>query len=91
YAIPVAAQGQPDDFIPPFADVWKTGQDCINQANTVNGEAFREGTYPLTRRLFVIVKVDDSSDEAAGRAYVNILLSPEGQTLIEEAGFVSIR
>ncbi|MEL7508084.1 MAG: PstS family phosphate ABC transporter substrate-binding protein [Cyanobacteria bacterium J06554_1] len=91
YAIPVAAQGQPDDFIPPFADVWKTGQDCINQANTVNGEAFREGTYPLTRRLFVIVKVDDSSDEAAGRAYVDILLSPEGQTLIEEAGFVSIR
>lgn len=91
YAIPVAAQGQSDDFIPPYADSWKTGQDCIDQANTVNKDAFREGTYPLTRRLFVIVKADGSSDESAGRAYVNILLSPEGQTLIEQTGFVSIR
>ena len=91
YAIPVAAQGQPDEFIPPFTDIWKTGQDCIDQANAVNRDAFREGTYPLTRRLFVIVKADGSRDEAAGRAYVDILLSPEGQTLIEQTGFVSIR
>ena len=91
YAIPVAAQGQPDEFIPPFSGVWKTGQDCIDQANAVNRDAFREGTYPLTRRLFVIVKADGSRDEAAGRAYVDILLSPEGQTLIEQTGFVSIR
>ncbi len=57
----------------------------------MNRDAFREGTYPLTRRLFVIVKADGSRDEAAGRAYVDILLSPEGQTLIEQTGFVSIR
>ncbi|NEQ50896.1 MAG: PstS family phosphate ABC transporter substrate-binding protein [Leptolyngbya sp. SIO3F4] len=91
YAIPVASQDQPDNFIPPFADSWKTGQDCINQANTVNKTAFRDGAYPLTRRLFVIVKVDEAIDESAGRAYANMLLSPRGQTLVEEAGFVGIR
>lgn len=91
YAIPVAAQDQPDNFIPPFAGSWRTGQDCLSQANTVNKEAFRDGSYPLTRRLFVIIKADGASDESAGRAYANMLLSSEGQTLVEEAGFVGIR
>ncbi|MEM7065626.1 MAG: substrate-binding domain-containing protein [Cyanobacteria bacterium P01_B01_bin.77] len=91
YAIPVALQSQPDVFVPPFADVWETGQACISQPNTINRNAFRDGSYPLTRRLFVIAKVDGADDEAAGRAYANILLSPEGQTLVEEAGFVGIR
>ncbi|MEA5464426.1 PstS family phosphate ABC transporter substrate-binding protein [Leptothoe sp. PORK10 BA2] len=91
YAIPLAAQNQTNNFIPPFADTWRTGQDCLNQTNTVNETAFREGSYPLTRRLFVIVKADGAIDESAGRAYVNILLSPVGQSLIDQAGFVSIQ
>ena len=64
---------------------------CPEQRNQLNMEAFRDGAYPLTRRLFVIVKQDASTDEAAGRAYANILLSPEGQDLIEQTGFVRIR
>lgn len=91
YAIPVAGQNQPENFVNPFAGNWRTGSDCLNQGNTVNNEMFRSGDYPLTRRLFVIVKVDGATDESAGRAYANILLSPLGQTLIEEAGFVGIR
>lgn len=90
YAIPVAPQGQPT-AIPPFADDWERGQACISQPNTVNKDALRDGSYPLTRRLFVITKVDGAEDEAAGRAYAKMLLSPEGQTLIEAAGFVGIR
>ncbi|MBX2863309.1 MAG: PstS family phosphate ABC transporter substrate-binding protein [Leptolyngbyaceae cyanobacterium MAG.088] len=91
YAIPVAAQNQSDDFIPPFAAPWRTGQACLDSENTVNKDDFRSGDYPLTRRLFVIVKVDGEQDETAGRAYANMLLSSEGQTLIEQAGFVSVR
>lgn len=91
YAIPVAAQEQPDNFVAPFAGAWRSGQDCLSQPNTINNEAFRDSSYPLTRRLFVVVKVDDSRDEAAGRAYANMLLTAQGQTLIEEAGFVGIR
>ncbi|MEM1239115.1 MAG: PstS family phosphate ABC transporter substrate-binding protein [Cyanobacteria bacterium P01_H01_bin.26] len=91
YAIPVASQSRPNNFVRPYSGVWRTGGDCLEQANTINTAVFREGSYPLTRRLFVIVKADGASDEAAGRAYANMLLSPEGQTLIQQAGFVNVR
>lgn len=57
----------------------------------VNAEAIRDGTYPLTRRLFVVTRKDGLLDEQAGVAYANLLLSIEGQKLIEKAGFVAIR
>ena len=91
YAIPIAPQEQPDNFVAPFAGTWRRGQDCLSQPNTINNDAFRDGSYPLTRRLFVVVKLDGSSDEAAGRAYTNMLLTDQGQALIEATGFVGIR
>ncbi|MEM8612144.1 MAG: substrate-binding domain-containing protein [Cyanobacteria bacterium P01_H01_bin.105] len=91
YPIPVAAQEQPENFITPFTAPWRTGRDCLEQENTVNKVAFRDGSYPLTRRLFVVVKAEGGSDEAAGRAYAKMLLSSEGQALIDQAGFISIR
>ncbi|NEP19309.1 MAG: PstS family phosphate ABC transporter substrate-binding protein [Leptolyngbya sp. SIO4C1] len=78
-------------FVPAYQAPLVRSADCPEQRNQLNVIAFRSGSYPLTRRLFVIVKVNGSTDEAAGRAYTDILLSPEGQTLIEQAGFVSIR
>ena len=59
--------------------------------NQVNVEAFRNGTYPLTRRLFVMIRRDGSIDEQAGIAYSNFLLSKEGQQIIGKAGFVPLR
>lgn len=59
--------------------------------NQVNEAAFRDGTYPLTRRLFVIFRRDKTIDELAGVAYANLLLSKEGQAIIQKAGFVPIR
>ena len=91
YAIPIATVAQPDNFVPPYSGSWRTGQACLSQENTVNKDNFRDGSYPLTRRLFVVVKADGGIDETAGRAYADMLLSTEGQTLIEEAGFVGIR
>ncbi|MEL6604595.1 MAG: PstS family phosphate ABC transporter substrate-binding protein [Cyanobacteria bacterium J06614_10] len=64
---------------------------CPRQRNEINRDAFRNGTYPLLRRLFVISKKGDSSDAIAGQAYGEILLSAEGQMLVEQSGFVSIR
>jgi phosphate transport system substrate-binding protein len=65
---------------------------CIDQVcKAVNKTAFTDGTYPLTRRLFVVIKQDGKLDEQAGVAYANMLLSDEGQKLVEEAGFVPIR
>jgi len=73
-----AAQG----FVSPFAG---------GGLSTVNQGAFADSSYPLTRRLFVVIKRDGRLDEQAGVAYANMLLSNEGQELVEKAGFVPVR
>jgi phosphate transport system substrate-binding protein len=73
----------------------KTGSNQFVQVSTkgnqINAEALRDGTYPFTRRLFVIIRRDGTLDEKAGVAYTNFLLSADGQQIIEKSGFVSIR
>ncbi|MBW4627866.1 MAG: substrate-binding domain-containing protein [Brasilonema octagenarum HA4186-MV1] len=75
------AHGNSKSYVPPFTDDGKQ----------VNATALRDGTYPLTRRLFIVIRRDGTIDEAAGVAYTNLLLSQEGQQYIEKAGFVPIR
>ncbi|MCC5607294.1 phosphate ABC transporter substrate-binding protein [Nostoc sp. CHAB 5834] len=62
---------------------------CIEKL--VNKTDFAKDMYPLTRRLFVVIKRDRTLDEQAGVAYVNLLLSDEGQKLVDQAGLVPIR
>lgn len=57
----------------------------------VNIQAFQDGTYAMTRRFFIVLRRDGTADEKAAVAYANLLLSGEGQRLIEQAGFVPIR
>ncbi|MBW4627157.1 MAG: substrate-binding domain-containing protein [Brasilonema octagenarum HA4186-MV1] len=57
----------------------------------VNRQAFQDGTYPMTRRFFIVIRRDDSVDEKAGIAYASMLLSKEGQGIIEQTGLVAIR
>jgi phosphate transport system substrate-binding protein len=57
----------------------------------LNKEVIRDGRYPLIQRIFVIVRADGTLDELAGVAYANLLLSKEGQQLVDTAGYVSIR
>ncbi|PIG93434.1 PstS family phosphate ABC transporter substrate-binding protein [Gloeocapsopsis sp. IPPAS B-1203] len=81
YPIPVSiAAGEM--FITPFVGINET---------VLNKTAFTNGSYPLTRRLFAIVKRDGRLDEQAGVSYVNLLTTDEGQKLVEQAGFVPIR
>ena len=73
-----------------------TGQAFVSpligaKETTVNKTAFANGSYPLTRPLFVIIKRDGRLGEQAGIAYANLLLTNEGQQLVEQAGFVPIR
>jgi phosphate transport system substrate-binding protein len=68
------------EYIPPFT-----------QQGRVNLDAIRKGTYPLTRHLFIVIRRDGTPDEQAGVAYSNLLLSDEGQKIVEEAGFVPLR
>ncbi len=63
-------------------------------APIVGGQAdlklFQNGTYPLTRRLFVVIRQDGTPDQLAGTAYAQMLLSHQGQEIVEQAGFVPL-
>lgn len=54
-------------------------------------EAIQSGEYQITRNLYAIIKQDGFSDEEAGPANVNLLLTDEGQNCIQNLGFVPIR
>lgn len=82
---------QADEFVTPYQQPFIPLSQCPTRRNQVNESAFESGEYPITRRLFVIIKQNGQEDEKAGIAYVNLLLTNQGQKLIAEAGFVSIR
>ena len=56
----------------------------------VNLQAFEKNVYPLTRRLFIVIRRDGTPQEKAGVAYTNLLLSKEGQRIFKQAGFVPL-
>ena len=56
----------------------------------INLKALRNDSYPITRRMYVVVRKDGTIEEQAGIAYTNFLLTNEGQKIIEEAGFVPL-
>ena len=79
------------NLIPPYKEPYIPPSDCPQKRNKLNVDAFRSDEYPMTRRLFVVVKKNDRIDEEAGVAYANLLLTDQGQKLISKAGFVRIR
>ena len=89
-SLPLASNSG-EKFISPYAEPFVPLSQCPNQRNELNNEAFQTGSYPITRRLFVIVKKNGQDDEKAGGAYADLLLSNQGQKLVREAGFVNIR
>ncbi|MDR5637792.1 MULTISPECIES: PstS family phosphate ABC transporter substrate-binding protein [unclassified Thermosynechococcus] len=88
---PLPLGRQANEYVPPYQDPYVPPEQCPQQRNQLNQRAFQEGTYPITRRLFVITKEDNSLDAQAGRAYAALLLTDQGQAAIEKAGFVRLR
>ena len=80
-----------EQFVTPYQQPEIAQSQCPNQRNQLNTENFRNGNYPITRNLFVIIKQNGQSDQQAGEAYANWLLTSQGQELIEKAGFVRIK
>ena len=78
-------------LIPPYQEPFISLFQCPQKRNQLNLKAFKNDEYPMTRRLFVIVKDNSRVDEKAGLAYANFLFTQEGQRLISDAGFVRIR
>jgi ABC-type phosphate transport system substrate-binding protein len=78
-------------FVAPYQGSLEPGEKCPGKHNELNLEALQNGEYPITRRLFVIIKQNGQVDEQVGEAYAKLLLTDEGQKLIKEAGFIPIR
>lgn len=78
-------------LVPPYKQPYVQPSDCPQQRNQLNINAFTSDEYPMTRRLFVVVKKNGQIDEQAGVIYAKLLLTDQGQKLISEAGFVRIR
>jgi len=57
----------------------------------INKLAIQSGDYCLTRNLFVDIRLDNTFNQQAGLAYTQLLLSWEGQKLIEQSGFIPLR
>jgi len=88
---PIAVGREGEPMVKPYVEPYVSPADCPDQRNQINRDALRTGNYPLTRRLFVIVREDGQIDQRAGETYAELLLTQEGQTLLNQAGFVSIR
>ncbi|MBD2678800.1 MULTISPECIES: substrate-binding domain-containing protein [Nostoc] len=88
--IPISRQGK--SFVAPYIEPLIKAEQCPNQRNKLNIDAFKTGQYPITRQMFVIVKQNNGSlEQQAGEAYAKMLLTNQGQKLMNEAGFVRIR
>ncbi|MBD2089563.1 hypothetical protein H6F67_06820 [Microcoleus sp. FACHB-1515] len=81
---------QSGQFVAPYQGQIFLSPQCPGQRTQLDLDALRDN-YPLTRRLFVIVKQNGQSDQQAGEAYANLLLTRQGQDLLRQAGFVPIR
>lgn len=80
----------PKQFVSPYQEAFVPLSECPNRRNQLNFQAFQQGIYPLTHNLFVIVRQNGRVEEQAGEAYADLLLTNQGQELVQQAGFVRI-
>lgn len=78
-------------WVPPYQEPLVSPNQCPPQRNQLNIAAFQSQQYPLTRNLFVVIKQNGQIEQRAGEAYINFLLTEQGQAQIAKAGYVRIR
>ena len=88
---PIAIGLTSDALIQPYKNPLIPPENCPQQRNQIDLVVFTNGAYPLTRSLFIIVKQNNQTEQQAGEAYTQLLLTSQGQDLIEKLGFIRIR
>jgi phosphate transport system substrate-binding protein len=73
------AKGSSKNYVAPF-----TRQGKLNTKAVINN------SYPLSRRISIVIRRDGTTDELAGVAYANLLRSKQGQKIVEQQGFVPL-
>jgi ABC-type phosphate transport system substrate-binding protein len=75
----------------PYQEPLQPLSACLKgERNKINPEVIKNQAYPLTRKIYVIIKADGTARQKAGEAYVKLLKTQQGQDLLERAGFVRI-
>lgn len=87
---PLPLGSTPNQLVPPYREPLVPPQQCPRQRNQVNTEVLKNGSYPITRKLFVVTKQNQGREQQAGEAYTELLLTNQGQKAIEQAGFMSV-
>ncbi|MBW4644641.1 MAG: substrate-binding domain-containing protein [Goleter apudmare HA4340-LM2] len=75
-------------LIPPYREPLVPPDQCPQKRNQLNTEAIKNGTYPITTKLYVIIKQNQGREQQVGEAYTRLLETEQGQRAIEQAGFV---
>jgi serine/threonine protein kinase len=77
--------------VKPYLEPLKTPDTCgALSRNEINKDVIRNQKYPLTRKIYVVTKADGTSRQQAGEAYTKLLLTKQGQEILEKAGFAGI-
>ncbi|MBD2355707.1 substrate-binding domain-containing protein [Tolypothrix sp. FACHB-123] len=78
-------------LIPPYREPFVPANDCPQKRNQLNTEAIKNGTYPMTSKLFVVIKHNQGKEQQVGEAYLRLLATDQGQQAIEQAGLIPER
>jgi phosphate transport system substrate-binding protein len=74
------------DAVKELAIAEEPGGPCVEPT----GETIADGSYPISRPLFIYVNAARAEASPALRAYVDHFLSDEGIVSVEEVGYVSL-
>jgi phosphate transport system substrate-binding protein len=88
-ALPMGQNGS--SFVPPYQEPLVPAANCPALRNQLNAAVFRDGSYPLTRALYVVIQQNGGPEQQAGESYARLLLTNEGQEALAKAGFVPLR
>ncbi|MBW4561737.1 MAG: substrate-binding domain-containing protein [Mojavia pulchra JT2-VF2] len=78
-------------LIPPYRESLVPPNECPQKRNQLNTEVIKNGSYPMTTNLFVIIKQNKGPEQQVGEAYTRLLQTEQGQKAIEQAGLVPAR
>lgn len=76
-------------LIPPYREPLVSPKDCPQERNQLNMEAIKDGSYPMTTKLFVVIKRNQGKAQQVGEAYTRFLQTEQGQMVIEQVGLIA--
>ena len=89
--VPLAIGKSENNLVKPYLEPLQYPENGCSQRNQVNPAVVKNQTYPLTRKIYVVLQADGTDRQKAGEAYANLLMTQQGQSLLEKSGFVSIK